>query len=339
MVQKQRPTLQDVADAAGVSTATVSRALNDPDKVKKVARDRINTAIGTLGYTPNFGARALATNKTNLVGAIIPTLSNAMFASGIQAFQEVLTEAGITLLIGTTGYNPEQELRQIKTLAAQGAAGFLLIGNERPDETTAFLKSRQLPYVIGWCFDTDPDTAFVGFDNFHAAQDAAQQVLSYGHRRIGIIAGECESNDRATARRDGVKTAILAANGTITNAIEAPYRIEAGRQAARDILSDANPPTALICGNDVLAAGAMIGARELGLDVPKDVSVVGFDDIGLASVVSPPMTTVRVPQIEMGREAAALLLDRVAGNTTRQSVRLETQFITRGSLGPAKGHG
>ena len=106
---KAQPTLQDVANLAGISTATVSRALNDPDKVGQAARDRIDNAITILGYTPNFGARALATNQTNTVGAIIPTLSNAMFASGIQAFQEVLSEAGITLLIATSGYDPERQ--------------------------------------------------------------------------------------------------------------------------------------------------------------------------------------------------------------------------------------
>ena len=338
MTSNSRPTLQDVATAAGVSTATVSRALNDPDKVGKSARDRINTAIGDLGYTPNFGARALATNQTNMVGAIIPTLSNAMFASGIQAFQEVLAEAGVTLLIATTGYDPDHELRQMQSLAAQGATGLLLIGNARSDDTKAYLKSRKIPHVIGWCYHDDPAASYVGFDNFAAAKDATERVIAQGHRRIGIIAGDCTSNDRAAARRDGANAAASAANIVVTNIIEAPYRIEEGRQAGVKLLFDPLPPTALICGNDVLAAGAMIGARDLGLSIPDDLSVIGFDDIGLASVVTPPMTTVRVPQIEMGRAAAKLLLARVTGKSDAPSVALSTQFIERGSLGPAKDH-
>jgi LacI family transcriptional regulator len=340
MNNKARPTLQDVASSAGVSTATVSRALNDPDKVGQAARDRIDHAITVLGYTPNFGARALATNKTNTVGAIIPTLSNAMFASGIQAFQEALAEAGVTLLIATSSYDPEVELRQIKSLVSRGASGLLLIGNDRLDETLKYLATRRTPHVISWCFHEGSDQFFVGFDNYAAAYNATQRVLAQGHKGIGIIAGDCITNDRARARRDGIIAAVDAASDAqVVQVIEAPYRIDAGRQACEEILSFANRPTALICGNDVLAAGAMVAARNLNLKIPDDISIVGFDDIGLASVVTPPMTTVRVPQIEMGRAAAALLLDLVAGKPDLVGVRLDTQFIERGSLGPAPRNG
>ncbi len=333
MTNATRPTLQDVAEAAGVSSATVSRALNDPDKVGKAARDKIDAAIAALGYTPNFGARALATNKTNTVGAIIPALSNAMFASGIQAFQEVLAEAGITLLIATSGYDPDMELRQIKLLAGQGASGLLLIGNDRPQASRDYLAAQRMPHVLSWYFAENTDQTFVGFDNYAAGYDATNRVIAQGHKRIAIIVGQCTHNDRARARRDAMIAAISDANAELTSVIEAPYRIEAGRQACVDLL-DAKP-TAIICGNDVLAAGAMIGARDAGLDVPRDISVIGFDDIGIASVVTPAMTTVRVPQIEMGRAAAKTLLDMVTGKPVL-STKLATQFITRGSLGPAR---
>ncbi|MCO4847517.1 MAG: LacI family DNA-binding transcriptional regulator [Yoonia sp.] len=335
MSTNARPTLQDVADLANVSTATVSRILNDPDKVGQAARDRVEHAIATLGYTPNFGARALATNQTNTVGAIIPTLSNAMFASGIQAFQEVLAEAGVTLLIATTGYDPKIELRQIRSLVSRGASGLLLIGNDRLDETRKYLATRRTPHVISWCFRDGADQMFVGFDNYAAAYDATRRVLAKGHKRIGIIAGDCTSNDRARARRDGAMAAVAATqDAQVVQVIPAPYRIDAGRQACEEMLRLACPPTALICGNDVLAAGAMIAARNHKLKIPDDISIVGFDDIGLASVVTPAMTTVRVPQIEMGRAAAGLLLDAVAGKPDLTGVRLDTQFIERGSLGP-----
>ena len=336
MKSNSRPTLQDVAVAAGVSTATVSRALNDPDKVAPAARDRVNHAIAELGYTPNFGARALATNQTNTVGAIIPTLSNAMFSSGIQAFQEVLSEAGVTLLIATSGGDPHNELRQIKSLVSRGASGLLLIGNERLDETRAFLAARRTPHVISWCYNDDPSQSVVGFDNLAASIDATRKVLGYGHKRIAVIAGDCTTNDRARERRDGVIAAVAdVPDARIVNVIETTYRIESGRQACATLLGGDTPPTAIICGNDVLAAGAMIGARDAGITVPDKLSIIGFDDIGLALVVTPPMTTVRVPQIEMGRAAAAVLLDLVTGNSGPQSVELSTEFIVRGTLGPA----
>ena len=133
-----KATRKDVAERAGVSSATISRALNDPDKVAADTRAKINAAILELGYTPNFGARVLASNRTGTVGAVIPTLSNAIFASGVQAFQEVLDENGITLLIATTDFDPEKELYQLRQLLAHGAAGLLLVGADRPWTTLDF---------------------------------------------------------------------------------------------------------------------------------------------------------------------------------------------------------
>ncbi len=328
------PTLEDVARLAAVSTATISRVLNYPDKVSIKTRKRVEGAIDTLGYTPNFGGRALALNRTTTVGAIIPTIANAMFASGIQAFQEVLAEAGVTLLIASTGYDPDRELQQIKSLLANGAGGLLLIGNERPEETRSFLKKRNVPFVISWCYSNDPAQIFVGFDNYKAAYAAAKEILCCGHREIAMISGITHGNDRAFDRQQGVRSAIKDfANGArLTEVVEAKYVLEHGRSAFATIVSGREPVTAIICGNDVLAAGAMMGARDKGIKVPEEISIVGFDDIGLASVLTPPLTTVRVPQIEMGRAAAQALLDRISGQSDVSSLELKTDFIKRASL-------
>ncbi len=335
------PTLEDVSRLARVSTATISRALNDPDKVAKKTRDRIQAAINSLGYTPNFGGRALASNRINTVGAIIPTMANAMFASGVQAFEEVLSEAGVTLLVASTGYDPEHELRQIRSLLANGAGGLLLIGNERPAETREFLAKRSVPYVVSWCFEDDPDQLFVGFDNQKAAFQATQHVLAYGHRNIAMIAGFTDNNDRARDRLAGVRSAIAAfgQGARLSQVVEVGFRLEYGAEAFARIMAQSDPPTAVICGNDVLAAGAMMQARDAGIRIPHDVSVTGFDDIGLAAVVSPPLATVRVPQIEMGRCAAELLLARISGAQGVESIELKTEFIKRASLGPANAEG
>jgi LacI family transcriptional regulator len=330
------PTLADVSRLAGVSTASISRALNEPEKVAKATREKIEAAIETLGYTPNFGGRALASSRTNTVGAVIPSMSNAMFASGLQAFQEVLSQHDITLLVATTGFDPQIELRQIKALIAHGADGLLLIGNERPDETWAFLDKRNVAHVVSWCHQARPGQLFVGFDNEAAAYDATRHVLAHGHRRIAMISGVMAHNDRTRARWHGVRRAITehADGAELIDMIESDYRIVGGAEAFGRIMARADRPTAVICANDVLAAGGMTRARDLGLRVPQDVSILGFDDIGLASVVTPPLATVRVPQLEMGREAARLLLARLSGQTDLQSVLLETQFIDRPSLGP-----
>ncbi len=336
MNKSTAPTLEDVARMAGVSTASISRALNDPDKVSKPTREKIEAAIDALGYTPHFGGRVLALSRTNTVGAIIPSMANAMFASGVQAFQEVLSEAGVNLLVASTGYDPEHELRQIKALVGHGADGLLLIGSARPQATQDFLKKRGVPHVLSWCFRQDPGRTFVGFDNRQAAYDATSRILAEGHRRIAMICGLRQGNDRAQDRYDGVQAAIadFGQGAQLLQVMEAKYRIEYGAEAFAEIMRTNPAPTAIICGNDVLAAGALMRARDLSVDVPGRVSLVGFDDIGLASVVTPPLATVRVPQIEMGRVAARVLLDRLSGAPEVDSVELNTEFIHRGSLAP-----
>ncbi|MFQ3188097.1 MAG: LacI family transcriptional regulator, partial [Gammaproteobacteria bacterium] len=135
---------------AGVSTATVSRCFNSPDSVVKTTRERVLRIVEEIGYTPHFGGRALASNRSNTVGAIIPTMDNAIFARGIQAFQETLADNNVTLLIASSGYDPERELEQIRSLISQGADGLLLIGHARPENTYDFLQLRQIPYVVTW---------------------------------------------------------------------------------------------------------------------------------------------------------------------------------------------
>lgn len=334
MTRNAPPTLQDVADAAQVSTATISRALNDPAKVAKGTREKIERAIARLGYTPNFGGRILASNRTNTVGAIIPTLANAMFANGIQAFQEELGEAGVTLLIATNGYDPAREGEQIRALMARGADGLFLIGGERPAETRRFLALRNVPHVLGWCLSDDPTKLCAGFDNQAAAHAMARQVLEMGHRRIAMIAGITAGNDRALGRVNGVRAAIDACPGArLTTVVEARYLLEPAARAFGDVMAG-DPPTAIICGNDVLAAGAMVAARRAGLRMPDDISITGFDDIGLAEVVDPGLTTVHVPQRQMGRAAARLLLARVAGQPDLASVVFDAPLVMRGSLAP-----
>ena len=338
MQRVSQPTIDDVARLAGVSTATISRAINMPDRVAKATRDKIEKAIETLGYTPNYGGRLLASNRTNTVAAVIPTMSNAMFASGVQAFQEVLAGAGVNLLIASTGYDPDEEFRQIRALMANGAEGFLLIGKDRAETTLALLKKRDIPYVTTWCFGNDPDQLYAGFDNEKAAFDATRQVLLQGHRRIAMIAGITIHNDRARDRVTGVMAAIATQPGArLVQVIEARYRLEAGADAMEAILSSVDRPTAVMCGSDVLAAAAIVRASELGVRVPQDVSVVGFDDIGLARVVTPALTTVRVPQTDMGQAAARLLLARRAGEVGLKSQRFEAPLILRGSLAPPGG--
>lgn len=326
-------TLLDVARYAGVSTATVSRVMNEPEKVGQKTRERVHSAINKLGYTPHFGGRMLAAGRSNTIGAVIPTMASAIFAGGLQAFQEILSQAGKTLLVASTDYDPAQELAQIRTLVARGAEGLLLTGADRLPETWDFLARRRTPHVITWSHVDAPGRVYVGFDNRRAAREMTQRVLEFGHRDLAMISGVSIHNDRARARQEGVAQAVEACGGAaLLEVIETHYDPAAGAAAFRGIMASPKPPTAIICGNDVLAAGALLAARQMGIDVPARISIVGFDDIDLASLVHPALTTVRVPQVQMGRIAGQSLLELVAGRSDCRSALLKTEIVIRDSL-------
>lgn len=332
------PTIADVAREAGVSTATVSRCLNSPDRVQPETRARVLSAVQLLGYTPNFGARALVARRTGTVGAIIPTMENAIFARGLQSFQETLHEQGMTLLVASSQYRPEIEEEQIRALIARGADGLLLIGYQRDRAIMESLAQRNVPVVVAWANDPAiTDVAAVGFDNRAAMADLARAVLARGHRRLGLISAPTASNDRARERAAGVRAALAGAGlpPEALTIIETPYAIEAGGQALAALMARTPRPTAVMCGNDVLAIGALRAARAMGLRVPEDLSITGFDDIELARLADPELATVHVPHREMGRRSALALLEMIGSGVQARSVRLTTDLRLRGSLGPA----
>ena len=330
------PTIADVAAAARVSTATVSRCLNSPDRVNAKTRKKVEQAIQALGYTPNFGARALAANRTNTVGAVIPTMDNAIFARGLQAFQETLHDQGVTLLVATSQYRPEIEEEQIRALLARGADGLLLIGTERSPHLRDLLARRNIPTVIAWAYDPSGAMPSIGFDNKKAMRALVREVLDHGHRRLGVISAETATNDRARDRVAAVRE-VMQARGLPQDAlrvIETQYGIEAGGAALAELMAGARP-TAVLCGNDVLAVGALREAKRLGHRVPEDVSITGFDDIELAAIAEPALTTVHVPHREMGRRSALALLALIRGEDAPESIELATELRLRASLGPA----
>ncbi|CUH50063.1 LacI family DNA-binding transcriptional regulator [Ruegeria atlantica] len=337
---RSAPTLDDVAKMAGVSTATVSRCLNSPDRVVKATRERVQSAVDALGYTPNFAARVMAAKRSFTIGAIIPTMENAIFARGLQAFQEELHQRGYTLLVSSSAYKPEIEEEQIRTLIARGADGLLLIGHDRDPEIYDFLDQRNIPALVAWSYLPDSKLPSVGFDNRAAMFDLASHIIGLGHTRIGVISARVDGNDRARLRVQGIREAVadrgLQANNLTV--IETSYEIENGAKAFSDLMNAATPPTAILCGNDVLAVGALRQAQKMGLDVPSDVSITGFDDIELARIVSPALTTVHVPHREMGHKAALQLIEMVENQTAGTGEQLATRIVNRPSLGkPASG--
>jgi LacI family transcriptional regulator len=331
------PTLADVSKHAGVSTATVSRCLNSPSQVSQSTRDRVLKAVDELGYAPNFGAQALAAKRTNTFGAIVPTMENAIFARGLQALQEELGKHGITLLVASSSYDSDIEEAQIRNLVARGADALFLIGHERTESSYAFLEKRQIPYVVAWVYDESQPRVSVGFDNRKAMHLMAGAVLDHGHRKLALITGERASNDRARQRFEGVVDALRekGLGSEDLRVVETPYSIAHGEAAFEQLMQSDERPTAVMCANDVLAAGAVKKAHQMGIKVPEDVSITGFDDLDIAEIVSPPLTTVHVPHRNMGKHAAETLVAMRNEGAHGESVELEVSLTLRGSLGNA----
>ena len=335
--------LADVARLAGVSTATVSRCLNEPERVQARTRERVMEAVAQLGYRPNFSARALAARRTGTIGAVIPTMENAIFARGLQAFQEELGRRGYTLLVASSSYREDLEEEEIRALAARGADGLLLIGHHRDERIVDFLAGQGLPALVAWAYaPREARLPSIGFDNRRCMTRLAEAVLAQGHRRIGVVSAQTAANDRARDRVEGVRMAARSAGlGEDDLAvIETTYGFDTGGVAFRELMARPAPPSAVMCGNDVLAVGALRAARQMDLPVPDAVSVTGFDDVELATLVDPPLTTVHVPHREMGRRAAEMLVGMVAeGSLSCPSVELGAEIRMRATLGPARDRG
>ncbi len=330
------PKLDDVAKAAGVSPATVSRTLNTPEMVSKDTLVKVRSAVDKLGYTPNFGARAMAAKRTMTIGAIIPTMENAIFAEGIQAFQEQLRRLGYTLLVSSNSYDPDLEADQIRTLVSRGADGILLIGYRRDESIYDFLRRRKIPFLLSWAFAANNAMPAIGFDNRAAMYRLCGEVLSLGHQKFGIISGTVAGNDRAANRLKGILERLKLQGITDAPVLETPFGIENGAVAMAQLMALPDRPTVVMCGNDVLAVGAIQCAQNMGLNVPADVSVTGFDGIELARVVAPKLTTVRVPHAEMGRCAAVEIVNMVENRCEGKSHELQSLVQLADSLCPPR---
>ena len=328
--------LQDVARRAGVSTATVSRVINGAAPVSEDVRQRVEAASRALGYIPNGVARALSSRRTGAIGAVIPTIENDGFARTVFALQKRLQAAGRTLLLANSDYDLDVELDEVTRLLSQGVDGLVLIGGDHRPELTALVERKHIPLVEIWTLTASAPC--VGFDNARQASVLADHLLDLGHRRIAILAGRTEHNDRAAARVMGVR-ASLAARGLATCGewlTARPYRIGEGRRGARALMGAAEPPTAIVCGNDQLAFGVLVEARALGLKVPDDLSVAGFGDSDYAEFLDPPLTTMHAPAEEIGDRAASYLLARLAGEPAETMQSVAVDLIVRGSTAPPR---
>lgn len=334
--ERRKAKLDDVARAAGVSLATASRALSSPQLLKPATLVRVLNAARLLGYLPHGAARALASRRTHTIGAVIPTLDNAIFANSTQAMQRELGEHGYQLLLGSHEYDPERDFQVTRALLERGVDGLVLVGTDHSPALYQLLLGFGSPYVLTWSIDESGHHHCVGFNNRAAAARVTQYLYDLGHRAFAVISGFTAHNDRARDRITGVREALIARGVTLDprRVVETSFSVQSGREALRLVLQPEPRPTAVICGNDILAHGAMLEALALGIDVPGALSITGFDDMELAAQIPPGLTTIRIPTAEIGRRTAQHLLARLAGEKTDKRTELPVELVVRGSTAP-----
>lgn len=334
-----KASIDDVAQAASVSPATVSRVFNNPDLVRPEIRARVQIVAEEMGYLANGAARALASRRSWALGAVVPTLNNTIFAGAINAFQNRLEAGGYVMLVTSSNYDAEREYQQVRTMHGRGVEGLMLVGAAHEPRVFKLLEASGLPFVQVWTRRDVNAYPCIGYDNAAPADLVIEHLVSLGHRDIALVVGGTALNDRVVGRMEGVARA-MARHGLDLPAhrvVQRPYSIEDGREGLRQLLRQEPWPTAIVAGNDVLAFGLLREAQERGISVPKDLSITGIGDLELAAQLYPPLTTVRTPRDQMGRLAAEFLMEAAAGRTMELPAELPVQLILRGTTAAPAG--
>jgi LacI family transcriptional regulator len=297
----------------------------------------VKEAVEKLGYVPNAAGRALASGRTRTIGCVIPTLDLAIFARSTNAMQSVLADAGYQLLVASHNYDHLAEVKLIETMQHRAVDALVLVGAQHHAQAWSSLKAWNRPVLLTWVCDERLPS--VGFDNQAIAAMATRHLLDLGHRKIGMISGYTQHNDRADQRRLGFVTE-LERQGQRVNATavsEQALNIQGGRLGLKALKQQHPSLTALVCGNDMVAIGAMLEANEMGLRIPEDLSICGIDNHELAAEIKPGLTTVSLPTQDLGRIAATQILQILAGEPVAHQSLLPFHLVQRGSTAPPKG--
>ncbi|MFI9509905.1 LacI family DNA-binding transcriptional regulator [Nocardia sp. NPDC052566] len=331
-----RPTMEDVAARAGVSRALVSLVMRDSPKVSEHRRRAVLAAAKDLGYQPHIMARSLASRTSNIVGVMVSDLRNAFFADVVEGMDEAAQEAGLELILNTGRRGAARERTALKSLLSFRPGGIILLSPVLP---VAAIReaAQQGPVVLVSRSSTIPDVDTVNDDGEVGAALAVDHLVSLGHRRIVHLDGGGAFT--SAARRRGYRTA-MEHHGLEPMIVPSEHTDSAGMAAVQKLLnlfSRDNFPTALLCGNDFNAVGAMSALEEAGLRVPDDVSVVGYDNTSLAALRHISLTTIDQPRIQMGRLAIEALAERLRdGRTDPVRRRLQPSLVVRATTAPPR---
>jgi LacI family transcriptional regulator, gluconate utilization system Gnt-I transcriptional repressor len=312
-------TLHDVAKLAGVAPITASRALNTPKQVSAEVLRKVSDAVARTGYVPNLLAGGLASTRSRLVAAVVPTISGPVFLETVQSLTEALAERGYQLMLGQAGYAGNREDALLEAIIGRRPDGIVLTGIMHSAEGRRRLLASAIPVVETWDLTPTPIDMLVGFSHVEVGRAVAAYLHGNGRRRLAVVAGDDERALRRTEAFRAAARALGLAEPRVV-AVPAPTTLKSGRLALATLLREPNEIDAVFCSSDLLALGVMTEARVQGLQVPRQLAVIGFGDLAFAADLDPALSTVRIRGDAIGRQAAQFIVDRVEGREVPERV-------------------
>jgi LacI family gluconate utilization system Gnt-I transcriptional repressor len=337
-----RPTLHDVASAAGVTRITVSRFLRTPELLSRDTAQRVQEAIEAVGYVANLQAGQLASGHSRIVAALVPNLGYSVFAETIQGLIDGLRGSGYELMLMATGYSLAREEEQLRAVMGWSPSAYIVTGRRHTPAAMKLLHGAQnsgVPVVEIWdhqkATPNAESLALIGFDHRAIGAMMARHFLQSGHRSLGYVGSAVQEDYRAQERLAGFQATARRAGATVqTLSAGEGDPFEAGRVALGRLMAQCADISAVACSNDLLASGALAQAHELGLPVPARLSVLGFGDLPISRQLRPALSTVHTPTAEIGRQAAEAVLASISHQRPPNGVLLDCQLLSRGSSGP-----
>lgn len=338
--QKDKPDIFDVANAARVSISTVSRSFNHPGLVKPTTRKKIDRAVQKLGYIRNRAAQVMHGRRSGTVGLVVPTIDNAIFAELIQSFSDELDQKGFTMLIASHGFDLDREYKMLRKLMEHRVDGLALIGLEHSETTYQLIAQQGVPAVAIWNYSDNARLSCVGVQNSEAGRLAARHLLDLGHRDIALIFPNPAGNDRARDRLHGALSEIEREQIKIPDEwrLEAPYSLADAKRACLPLLAQSPKPTAILCGNDIIAQGVLYAAKHHDIPVPNKLSIMGIGDFKGSGEIEPSLSTIHIPAKRIGALAAKQIANAITeDHSDKTATNCELRVIIRDSTASVSG--
>ncbi len=322
-----KPTLVDVAEAANVSAITVSRALRNPEAVSPTLRERIQKSIDSIGYVPNTAAQALASARTNVIGIIIPSLTNSVFADVIRGVYDAIEGTPFQVQFGNTNYSPIKEEELLKLFLGQRPAGLLVTGAAQSPEALQLLRANGCPVVQIMEKIDDPIDMLVGFSHEDAAAEGTRHLISKGYKKIGFLAAQMDvrTQQRIVGYERAMREAGLYDPRLIVTTTK-PSRVSLGTPLCAELFSRVPDVDAVQTNNDDIALGALFELQRRRVSIPDEMGICGFNDLNYCQVSHPGLTSIRTYRYEMGKRAVEMVIAAISGNRPEQPV-VDTGFL------------